>query len=160
VEAQDLQGRLIHSIPHFLVLALGILIFALIHPLLAVAYSVVVIASTVYFLKYICTRCASYGSKFCPSGYGILSGKLFPRNRDITFRKAFKRHIWAVAVQWFLPLGAGIAWIVKGLPDMDWILIATMMIFIIVAFVWLPIASRHKGCDVCPQRKDCPFKGK
>jgi hypothetical protein len=127
---------------------------------MAPAYAIVAGMSTLYFLRFICTRCASYGSDHCPSGYGILSGKLFKRNRNIKFKAAFRRHIWAVAIQWFLPLGAGIAWIVGDLPKWNWIMIGTLAIFIIVAFVWLPIASRHKGCDVCPQRRDCPWKGK
>lgn len=152
--------RLIHSIPHFLVLGMGALIFGLIHPLLALGYAAVAAISTLYFMRHICTRCASHGSRSCPSGYGVISGRLFPRGREIPFGKAFKRHIWAVAVQWFLPLGAGIAWIVKGLPDPDWVLIATLAVFIVVAFIWLPITSKNKGCDVCPQKRDCPFKGR
>jgi hypothetical protein len=147
----------VHSIPHIMVLCLGTLIFFLIHPLLALGYLFVGIASMAYFFRYICTRCAGHGSEGCPSGYGLVSGRLFIRDRSIPFRTAFKRNIWSVAIQWFLPLGAGIAFMIV---DPDPILLVVMVVFCLVAFVWLPIASRSKGCEVCPQRKDCPWKGK
>lgn len=152
------SGRLVHSIPHMITLVLGVVIFGMCHILLAPVYALVAASSMLYFLYNICTRCFGYGSMGCPSGYGILSARMFDRRRDIPFKTAFKKHIWSVAIQWFLPLGAGIACLDFRYPPLDLPLVLAMVVFILVAFVWLPISARHKGCSTCPQSRDCPWK--
>lgn len=152
------SGRVVHSIPHILTLVLGVVIFGMCHILLAPAYALIAASSMLYFLYNICPRCAAHDSMSCPSGYGIISARMFDRRRDIPFPKAFRRHIWSVAIQWFLPLGAGIACLYIRYPPLDMPLVLAMAAFILVAFVWLPLASRHKGCGTCPQSRDCPWK--
>jgi len=149
--------RIAHSIPHLSLLGLGILIFGMIHPLLALGYAFLGSISMIYFMRYICTRCAGHGSMGCPSGWGVFSSKMFPRDKETKFRDAFNRNIWSVAIQWFVPLGSGIAFLAI---DFDPILLGVILAFSIVGFVWLPIAARRKGCRSCPQQFDCTWKSK
>jgi len=153
-----MDKRVIHSIPHITTLLLGVVVMALSHPILGLIYLPIAIGVQVYFFRFICTRCLSHGSRTCPSGYGIISAKLFPASRDIPFPKAFGRHIWSVALQWFVPLGTGVIALYLEYPDLDPLLIISLAVFIMVAFVWLPISSRQKGCHACPQQRDCPWK--
>lgn len=121
---------------------------------LGVAYILISLLGLFWFWGAICTRCRGYDSKGCPSGYGRISALLFPR-RPSDFRKAFKRNIISVALQWFIPLITGIVYIIL---DPGILRIALLAAFIVVAFIILPFSTKGRGCSRCPQKGECPWK--
>jgi len=146
------KGKL--EISHEIVLLLGALVFVQCSWLAALLYLMVSLLGTLWFLFSICPHCLTYGTELCSSGYGLLSSKLFKRREERNFKRAFKRNIWVVALQWFLPLLGGIYCLYLSF---DLILLTTVIIFVLIAFVWLPTRSKKEGCARCPQRKDCAW---
>ena len=139
---------------HVWVLLLGLAVMVQCSLLFAGAYLVLFILGTLWFLVTICPNCRGYNSKACPSGYGLLSARLTKKAKNPDHNRAFKRNIASVAVQWFVPvLGAGFCLY----QDFDVYLAGTLVIFCLVAFVWLPLNSKQGGCARCPQRKDCAW---
>ncbi len=143
------------TIPHLLTLSLGAILMFRCSILLGLIYIIIAALGMVWFLAFICTRCNAYGHKSCPSGYGLISKRFFKKRKG-DFRRAFKLNIISVALQWFIPTGCGIFFLIK---KFDPVLLILLIVFIMVAYVYLPLAARKKGCDTCPQRKDCPWKG-
>ncbi len=142
------------TIPHLLTTTLGSILMFMHSIPMGIFYLLVTIIGMFWFWGFICTRCNAYGHPSCPSGYGMISSWFFKR-KDGDFRKAFKRNIFSVTFQWFIPLAVGIYDIII---DTDIIRIALLIVFILVAFVYLPLAARKKGCDSCPQKGNCPWK--
>lgn len=142
------------TIPHILTVIVGMIITFLFSTGTGIIYTLIVIGGMFWFWAFICTRCRACGNQACPSGYGIISKRLFKKRKG-DFARAFKLNIISVALQWFIPLGVGIYDI---LTNFDPIRLVLLAVFILVAFVYLPLAARSKGCDSCPQKKDCPWK--
>jgi len=145
-----------NALPHILTLLYGTAVLGYCNWLFAAAYMLVTALGMLWFLRSICPYCRAYGSKACPSGYGMVSARLFDR-RQGSFRKAFLMNIWVVALQWFVPLMGGLICLII---EPDPILLVLLIIFVLVAFVYLPFASKRKGCGSCPQKRDCPWKKK
>jgi hypothetical protein len=143
------------TIPHMLTLFLGSVVMFLCGIWLGLLYLLIVVGGMVWFLAFICTRCYAFASRSCPSGYGMISGRFFKRRKG-DFRTVFKVNIVSVALQWFIPTGVGLYFLVT---DFDFILMLVFISFILTGYVYLPLAARNKGCDTCPQKKECPFKG-
>ncbi len=144
------------TFPHFLTLALGTVVMGLCIWWLAPIYLLISLLGLLWFLTHICPYCGAYGSRACPSGYGLISARLVGRKRG-DFRKAFLRNIWSVAIEWFIPLIVAIVFLVLSF---DLLLLVVLALFVLVSFVVLPLTTRKKGCSHCPQRKDCPWQGK
>jgi hypothetical protein len=142
------------TLPHLFTILLGCIITFLNSWIAGIVYILFVLIGMIWFWSAICTRCYAYGNPACPSGYGLISARLF-KKREGDFSKAFKRNIISVAFQWFIPLGVGVY---DAIFDTDPLKIIFLLIFILVAFVYLPLAAKKKGCDKCPQKKECPFK--
>ena len=142
------------TIPHLLTVALGAAVMFACGVWFGIIYLLIFSAGMVWFLVFICTRCAAYGNHSCPSGYGLISAKFFRKRRG-SFRKAFRYNIVSVALQWFVPTGVGLYFLITRF---DTLLFVLYLLFIPVAYVYLPLASRKKGCGTCPQRYDCPWK--
>ena len=140
------------DISHALVLTLGTVVLLQCSYLAALLYVVVSLLGSVWFMANICPHCRAYGTMACKSKYGLLSSWLFKRPETIDFRRAFKRNIASVAVQWFIPLLGGIYCLYLSF---DIYLLTTLVVFALVAFVWLPVRSRKGGCATCPQRTEC-----
>ncbi len=140
------------DISHFLVIALGVIVIGQCSVILALIFIVLSALGTVWFLATICPHCSGFGNKACPSGYGLVSSRYFKRPVTIDFRKAFRRNIFSVALQWFIPFIVGI-WCL--ITSFDVVLLITIIIFSFVAFIWLPAESKKKGCKNCPQKKNC-----
>ncbi len=143
------------TLPHILTLVLGTVVMGLCRWWLAPIHLLISFLGLLWFLTHICPYCGAHGTKACPSGYGILSAKLI-RRKEGDFRKAFLRNIWSVAVEWFLPLVTGVVFL---FISFDPFLLAALVLFVLISFIMLPLASRNKGCSNCPQRKNCPWKG-
>ncbi len=140
------------DVSHVITIALGIIVLLQISTLLTLLYIIISVLGLIWFMAKICPHCKAFGTPSCQSGYGILSSRMFARPRQINFRRAFKRNIISVAVQWFIPLIAGIYRLYK---EFDLYLVLTLILFIVVAFIWLPVVSRKTRCKNCPQKEDC-----
>jgi hypothetical protein len=69
------------------------------------------------------------------------------------FADAFSLHITAVAPMWFIPIAAVAVLLLTG-EDVPWL--ATLL-FVLVAFVGVPLKARYYTCARCPKRADCPW---
>lgn len=145
------------DISHFVTILLGCIVLIQCNILLTILYVIISVMGLVWFLGTICPHCRAYGTLHCKSGYGNLSARMFKRPKETNFRRAFKRHIVSVTFQWFIPLFAGLYCLYF---DLDYVLLGTFILFVLVAFVWLPLDSRKKGCRSCPQKKDCGWAPK
>ncbi|MEA3558737.1 MAG: hypothetical protein U9R75_05725 [Candidatus Thermoplasmatota archaeon] len=143
--------RLSDLLPHLLTLGLGSAVMFSCSIWLGMGHIIISILGMFWFWGAICTKCNGYGSYGCPSGYGKISAVFF-RREEGDFRKAFKRNIISVALQWFIPLIFGVICLVISFSVLTAVLLGT---FIIIAFIVLPVSSRGKGCARCPQRKEC-----
>jgi len=140
------------DVSHALVLMLGTLVMVQCSYLAGLLYVVVSLLGSLWFMATICPHCRAYGTRACKSKYGLMSSKLFKRPEIIDFRRAFRRNIASVAIPWFIPLLGGIYCLYLSF---DLYLLATLVVFALVAFVWLPVRSKKGGCASCPQRTEC-----
>lgn len=140
------------DISHIVVITLGVLVIGQCSLPWAGLYLLMSVCGVIWFWGTICPHCRGFGSPACPSGYGMISSRFFDKPETVDFRKAFNRNILSVALQWFVPLFSGIVCLYDSF---DPVLLATLVVFVLVAFVWLPMTSKRKGCAKCPQRSEC-----
>lgn len=140
------------DISHLITIVLGCIVLIQCNILLTLLYIIISVMGLMWFLGTICPHCRAYGTLHCKSGYGRLSARMFKRPKETNFRKAFKRNIVSVAFQWFIPFFAGLYCLYISYTQL---LLITYILFILVAFIWLPLSSRKKGCKNCPQRDEC-----
>ena len=140
------------DISHSITILLGSIVLIQCNFLLTILYVIISVMGLMWFLGTICPHCRAYGTSRCKSGYGRLSATLFNRPKETNFRRAFKRNIVSVTFQWFIPLFAGLYCLYLSYTPL---LMSTYILFILVAFLWLPLNSRRKGCKNCPQRNEC-----
>ncbi|MBN1390003.1 MAG: hypothetical protein JXA22_05115 [Candidatus Thermoplasmatota archaeon] len=148
-------GKMKHAMPHISTLVLGGILMILADPLLLPIYVLIVMLTMFWFWASICTHCRGWRSGSCPSGYGRISSKLFRKAKEPQFGRAFRRNIWTVALQWFVPLVVAVAYLIF---EFDIYLLVALLMFILAGFVVLPLASSKKGCNECPQKGECPFR--
>jgi hypothetical protein len=146
-----------HNIPLITLYILGSIIMFFLGILFLIAYITYCIVSTLWVMRFVCTHCPHYDKYKCPSGYSIVAGKLFKKRSSKDFRKVFARNIGVVVPSWVIPAIVGIylLWI-----EFTMELTILVILFIIVGFVILPIASRRYGCDKCDLKDQCPWMGK
>jgi len=142
------------DVSHIMVITLGTIVMAQCSLLLTAVYILITVTGIIWMMATICPHCVGFGSTACPSGYGMISSRFFSKPDKVDFRKAFNRNITSVALQWFIPL---ITATVCLYDSFDPILTVSLVIFIIIAFVWLPMTSKKKGCAKCPQRNECAW---
>jgi len=140
------------DISHIAVIILGAVVIIQCSVLLTFLYLIMCLFGVIWFMGTICPHCRGFASPACPSGYGMISSRYFRKPEKIDFRKAFNRNIMSVALQWFVPLVAGIVCLYDSF---DPFLTVVLVIFIVIAFIWLPMESKKKGCAKCPQRGEC-----
>jgi hypothetical protein len=121
---------------------------------LALLFILYGIAGSFWIIFFMCPACALYKSKDCPCGYGILSAKFRKQKEQADFDSLFKRHIWVVVPQWFIPVIAAIVFIIR---DFSLLMFILLVLFCVQAFVILPLFSRHYGCSSCPQKENCTW---
>ncbi len=137
---------------HIGIITLGVIVIGQCSLHWAGLYLLMSAAGIIWFIGRICPHCRGFASPTCPSGYGMISSRFFTKPDTIDFRRAFNRNIVSVALQWFVPLAVGIVCLYNCFDE---ILTASLMVFILVAFIWLPMTSKKKGCAKCPQRGEC-----
>jgi hypothetical protein len=112
----------------------------------------------VWFMAFICTRCAN--APHCPGGLGRLALRLFGTRdgEDVarTFPRAFRRNVTLMYPCWFIPLILGIGRLARSFT---WARLGLLGAFSLIAFVVLPLASDRGECATCAMRASCPRAG-
>ena len=127
----------------------------------AIAYLAYGIAGSVWIMVFVCPYCRYFDTRSCPCGYGHIAPLLaFARKQGGTketvecFDEKFKKHIPVIVPLWFIPLVAGAVPLIRSfsLP-----LLVLLVIFVVNAFIILPLVSTKHGCKECPQKATCPW---
>lgn len=145
---------LLDNIPTLLLFLLGFLIIYQVSLTGAVAFGAYALFSVVWFWAKICPYCHHYDTLACPCGYGAISPKLFKRGTEKSFKRVFKRNIWIVVPNWFIPFTIAIYLLITKYTAE--ILILTIS-FSLVGFVIIPVISKLVGCKNCEIKEDCPW---
>ena len=139
--------------PYMLTGLLGALVCWEAHWALAVVQLAATVLGPLWIMLRVCPNCFLYGSPACPSGYGLASSRMVKKGDPDRFADAFSLHITAVAPMWFIPLAAVAFLLVTG-DGVPWLMV---LIFVLVAFVGVPLKARYYTCARCPKRADCPW---
>lgn len=142
------------NVPTVILFTLGFIITFQLSTTGAIIYGSYTIFSVVWFWARICTFCHHYNTLACPCGYGVISSKLFKKRTDISFKKVFKRNIWIVFPNWFIPLAIAIYLMtIRYTKEM---LVLTIS-FSLIGFVIIPTISKFVGCKNCEIKENCPW---
>jgi hypothetical protein len=120
----------------------------------AVAYLAYGIAGSVWIMVFVCPYCRYFDTRSCPCGYGRIAARFRAKETVECFDEKFKKHIPVIVPLWFVPIVAGVVPLIRSfsLP-----LLVLLAIFVINAFVILPLVSTKHGCKECPQKSTCPW---
>ena len=153
-------GTVIGSLPYAVMVLLGAAVIALgrgafwwawIGAGVYVAYGVL---GALWLILFLGPYCRSYGTRSCPSGYGLISAKLRGKEDPALFARKFRRHIPVIVPLWVIPPIMGGVAIANSF---SWPLAILVGAFILEAWVVLPLLSKRRGCSNCPQREACPW---
>jgi hypothetical protein len=134
---------------------LGLAVAWLVWPPLSLLYLAVILASNLLFMARICPYCRHVEAMNCHSGYHHVA-RLFRPQADRTFARQFQRNVAVMYPVWGLPPLLGIYGIARGLGSgFEWGLLAAVVLFCLVGFVLLPVASQ-KTCAGCATAEECP----
>jgi len=152
---------LVGNLPYLAMLLLGSAVLAAVLRwsawawVAAGAYLVCGVLGAFWIMVFLCPHCALWGSPACPSGYGLLASRIRARQSGRQFAEKFKRHIPVIVPLWIVPPLAG-GWGVAY--RFSWYLVGLVAVFVLSAFVILPLASVAHGCAECPNRNQCPWR--
>jgi hypothetical protein len=141
------------SLPYILTGVLGAWVMLGIHWTLAALEMAAMVLGNLWIILKVCPSCSLHGSPACASGFGLASGKLTRRGDPDRFEEVFSHHMTAVMPMWFIPL-AGVAYLLLTGQRVPWLLLA---VFLVVAFVVVPLKARYITCARCPKRGGCPW---
>jgi len=110
-----------------------------------------------WMMYFICPHCGYHGTRGCNCGFGRISGLMRGKQPAALFARQFRKHIGVIVPIWFLPAGLGAYRLWRGF---DWTAAILLALFVVNSFVVLPWLSSRKNCAECPQRGDCPWRGK
>lgn len=150
----------IDNLPYIVMTLLGAFIFLIgLEKLLwgviaAGLYILYGIVGAFWIIIFVCPYCHFYGTRTCPCGYGQIAVKLIPKKEDNLFMGKFKKHIPVIVPLWFIPLAAGIIFLMLDFSRWMFLLV---VLFAVNSFIILPLISRIYGCAHCPQRDTCPW---
>ena len=152
--------ELIDNLPYMIMTTLGAVIllitlgYGLWGWLAAILFILYGIIGTVWFIIFICPYCHFYDTRACPCGYGQIAAKVKAKASIEQFNEKFKKHIPIIFPLWILPVLVGVISLIYNFSSLVLILI---ILFIIDAYILLPLVSRIYGCAHCPQKDDCPW---
>jgi hypothetical protein len=149
----SLAYRLADNSPYIATGVLGALICLRVHWVLAVIEIIASVLGPLWVIVRVCPTCHLYGNPACSSGYGFLSARLVDKGDPERFGHVFSHNMYAVMPMWFLPMAAGIYLIAIG-ETVPWLL---LILFVLVAFVAVPLKARYITCVKCPRRSTCPW---
>ena len=125
--------------------------------LVAGSYLAYCAAGALWIIVFVCPYCQHSGTHACPCGYGQLSAKLVPKRQQNGFAGQFRKHIPVIVPLWVIPVIAGIVFYLQHRSQR---ILVLLIVFVIDAFVLLPLVSKLYGCGHCPQKADCPWMAK
>jgi len=152
--------EIIDNLPYIIMTLLGAVIFLFGLKLTlwglwaAIFYVLYSIAGAFWIIIFICPYCHFYDTRACPCGYGQIAAKILPAKGGNRFKEKFKKHIPVIFPLWFVPLIAGIIFLVKEYNNYMFLL---YVFFIINSFIILPLLARIYGCGHCQQKEECPW---
>jgi hypothetical protein len=155
-----LTEELLSNCPYAVMIALGALILftsftvPLWEWIVTIAYLIYGVAGTLWIILFICPYCSYWGTRSCPCGYGRIASKLREKKTNGCFTDKFKKHIPVIVPLWFIPILAGVPFVIRSF---SWLLIILLVFFVIDAFAVLPLLSTKHGCKECPQKDSCPW---
>lgn len=147
-------NMLVENLPLLSIYILGTIIFYGLGWLFALTFVMVCIFSLFWHMRFICAHCLAPNVGKCASGIGNMSHYLFARRPHMKFGEQFKRNVVAQFLPFFLPTIAGGYQLYIGFSGT---LLVLVILFCIVAYVILPLASQRHACDGCPMQKVCPY---
>lgn len=139
------------NIQTFSIYIIGAIILSFLSIFISIAYFLYCLTSLIFIWKFICPHCY-YFDKICPSGYGKVSAKISKKGDMKKFREKFKYLVGVVSPAWFIPLIGGI---IQIAIDFSWLLLIMILIFVVIAFIILPIESKKYSCRHCKQQSLC-----
>jgi hypothetical protein len=145
---------LLDNIPTLLLFLFGFLIIYQVSLTSAIVFGTYALFSVVWFWAKICPYCHHYDTLACPCGYGAVSPKLFKRGTEKSFKRVFKRNIWIVVPNWFIPFTIAIYLLITQYT-IDILILAIS--FSLIGFVIIPVISKQVGCKNCEIKEDCPW---
>ena len=145
---------LLDNFPTLFLFILGFLIINHISTIGAIIFGTYALFSIVFFWAKICPYCHHYDTHACPCGYGAISPRLFKKRDSKSFKKVFKRNIWIVFPNWFIPLGIAVYLLSTRFTKE---ILSQTIIFILIGFIIIPIISKLVGCKNCEIKEDCPW---
>jgi hypothetical protein len=121
-------------------------------------YSLIYLAfcgfSLLWFMRFICTHCGNARLGRCPSTVGATSARLFEKRAPQYFRRQFRLNVGILFPCWFAPPLAAIYRLVTGFTYQ---LLVLLVVFALVAFVILPLASSRRTCEDCVMKLQCAW---
>jgi hypothetical protein len=152
--------ELINNIPYLAMTVLGMVIFVTALGssawglIAAAAYLAYGLMGALWIMIFVCPYCGYWNTRSCPCGYGHIAAKFRKKKPIECFSEKFKKHIPVIVPLWFIPILVGVPLVIRSF---SWILLVLLVVFVIVAFVILPLVSTKHGCKECPQRDSCPW---
>jgi hypothetical protein len=148
-----LSYRLADNSPYIATGVVGALICLQVHWALAVVEIIASVLGPLWIIVRVCPTCLLYDNPACSSGYGLVSARLMDKGDTERFGHVFSHNLYAVIPMWFLPLASGIYLYIIG-ENVPWLL---MIVFVVVAFVIVPMKARYVTCAKCPRSSTCPW---
>lgn len=149
----SISYRLVDNSPYVATGVVGALICLQVHWALAVVEMIVSVLGPLWIIVRVCPTCLLYGNPACSSGYGLVSARLVDKGDTERFGLVFTHNMYAVYPMWFLPIASGIYLFIIG-ETIPWLL---LLVFVLVAFVAVPLKARYITCAKCPRRSTCPW---
>jgi hypothetical protein len=152
--------ELVHNIPYIVMTILGatVLSVALFNSVwglvAAFAFLLYGIAGALWIMIFVCPYCGYWNTKSCPCGYGRIASKFRKKQPIESFSEKFKKHIPVIVPLWLIPVLVSVPLVIRSF---SWVLATLLVIFVIEAFLVLPLVSTRHGCKDCPQRDTCPW---
>jgi hypothetical protein len=149
----SLAYRLADNSPYIATGLVGALVCYQVHWILAVIELVASALGPLWIIVRVCPTCLLYDNPACSSGYGLVAARLVNKGDPERFGHVFTTQITAVIPMWFLPLAAGIyLWYVG--ETVPWLY---LIVFVVVAFIAVPLKARYVTCAKCPRKSTCPW---
>ena len=120
----------------------------------AACYFVYGITGALWIMICMCPYCTYYNTRGCPCGYGMISARLVRKGNCECFIEKFRRHIPVIVPLWLIP---PVCVVILLIWSFTWWLFSSLVIFIIISYLILPLVSRKHSCLECPQNDVCPW---
>ena len=149
--------RLLHDTPVIVMYLVGTWMLVPLGWPWAAGYVICIVASNLWFLTTVCSRCRCHGRSDGPSLYCVMAGRLAKKGDVAQFARSFRRNSLVMAVGWILPPVGAIVLCVQAYGR-GWTFagsIVVLVAFCLIAFWLLPVGAKPR-CGRCDNRDECP----